>query len=100
MPMTFVDWLLDHTVFSHEEGKLLDPACGSGSFLVRYVHRCLSDAKDRGLAPEEVCHSLQINVWICCFYQPFSVDVGYGAPPTFRQTPQDSCLQFEQLAAR
>lgn len=62
-PVSIVDWLLDNTVFSHEEGKLLDPACGSGSFLVRYVHRCLSDAKDRGLAPEEVCDSLQINVW-------------------------------------
>jgi hypothetical protein len=42
---------------------LLDPACGSGSFLVRYVHRCLDDAKRRGLDQNQVLQELQSNVW-------------------------------------
>jgi hypothetical protein len=62
-PPTIVDWLLEQTVFRHEEGKLLDPSCGSGSFLVRYVHRCLEDAKARGLDVDFVLQELQKNVW-------------------------------------
>lgn len=62
-PPSIVDWLLEQTVFSHEDGKLLDPSCGSGSFLVRYVHRCLEDAKRRGLSQDEVLQELQTNVW-------------------------------------
>ena len=62
-PPTIVDWLLEQTVYSHEEGKLLDPSCGSGSFLVRYVHRCLEDAKVRGLDVDFVLKGLQKNVW-------------------------------------
>jgi hypothetical protein len=62
-PASIVDWLLEQTVFSHEDGKLLDPSCGSGSFLVRYVHRCLEDAKRRGLSQDEVLQELQTNVW-------------------------------------
>ena len=58
-PPTIVDWLLEQTVYSHEEGKLLDPSCGSGSFLVRYVHRCLEDAKVRGLDVDFVLQELQ-----------------------------------------
>ncbi len=62
-PPAIVDWLLDQTVFSHEPGRLLDPACGSGSFLVRYVHRCLEDAKSRGLDQDAVLQELQETVW-------------------------------------
>ncbi|HEY9876649.1 MAG TPA: N-6 DNA methylase [Candidatus Obscuribacterales bacterium] len=62
-PASIVDWLLEQTIFSHEDGKLLDPSCGSGSFLVRYVHRCLEDAKLRGLSQDEVLQELQTNVW-------------------------------------
>ncbi|MFY7798824.1 MAG: HsdM family class I SAM-dependent methyltransferase [Dolichospermum sp.] len=62
-PPTIVDWLLEQTVYSHEEGKLLDPSCGSGSFLVRYVHRCLEDAKARDLDVDFVLQELQKNVW-------------------------------------
>jgi len=62
-PPAIVDWLLEQTVFSHEEGKLLDPSCGSGSFLVRYVHRCLEDAKARDLDVDFVLQELQKNVW-------------------------------------
>ncbi len=62
-PATIVDWLLEQTVFSHGEGKLLDPSCGSGSFLVRYVYRCLKDAKVRGLDADAVLQELQATVW-------------------------------------
>ncbi len=62
-PASIVDWLLEQTVFSHGEGKLLDPSCGSGSFLVRYVHRCLEDAKTRGLDADTVLQELQATVW-------------------------------------
>lgn len=62
-PASIVDWLLEQTVFSHGEGKLLDPSCGSGSFLVRYVHRCLEDAKTRELDSDTVLQELQTTVW-------------------------------------
>lgn len=62
-PPSIVDWLLEQTVFQHGEGKLLDPSCGSGSFLVRYIHRCLEDAKTRGLDPNTVLQELQTTVW-------------------------------------
>ncbi len=62
-PTSIVDWLLEQTVFQQGEGKLLDPACGSGSFLVRYMHRCLADAATRGLDPDTVSQELQANVW-------------------------------------
>lgn len=62
-PTSIVDWLLEQTVFSHEAGKLLDPACGSGSFLVRYIHRRLEDARARGLVQDEVIQELQAHVW-------------------------------------
>lgn len=62
-PPSIVDWLLEQTVFQHGEGTLLDPSCGSGSFLVRYVHRCLEDAKTRELDPDTVLQELQATVW-------------------------------------
>ncbi|MCY7284467.1 MAG: N-6 DNA methylase, partial [Cyanobacteria bacterium CAN_BIN43] len=62
-PASIVDWLLEQTVFAHGEGKLLDPSCGSGSFLVRYVHRCLKDAKTRGLDADAILQELQDTVW-------------------------------------
>ena len=62
-PASIVDWLLDQTIFSHEPDKILDPACGSGSFLVRYVHRVLDDAKKRGLESDDIFKELQDNVW-------------------------------------
>lgn len=55
--------MLEATVFSRGEGRLLDPSCGSGSFLVRYVHRCLEDAKARDLAADDLLQELQTNVW-------------------------------------
>ncbi len=62
-PPSIVDWLLEQTVFAHGDGTLLDPSCGSGSFLVRYIHRCLEDARSRGFEPDPILHDLQANVW-------------------------------------
>ncbi|MGI0485431.1 HsdM family class I SAM-dependent methyltransferase [Pantanalinema rosaneae CENA516] len=62
-PPSIVDWLLEQTVFQQGEGTLLDPSCGSGSFLVRYIHRCLEDAKTRGLDSDAVLQELQASVW-------------------------------------
>ncbi|XGV87349.1 MAG: N-6 DNA methylase [Limnothrix sp. BL-A-16] len=62
-PPSIVDWLLEQTVLQNGEGTLLDPSCGSGSFLVRYIHRCLKDAKTRGLDSDAVSQELQATVW-------------------------------------
>jgi len=62
-----VDWILEETIFSHGDGKLLDPSCGSGSFLVRYVHRCLQESRNRGISIDDshdpIVRDLQTNVW-------------------------------------
>ena len=62
-PPSIVEWILDQTVRSHGLGTLLDPACGSGSFLVRYAHWRLADARERGFDPTQVCKELQEEVW-------------------------------------
>lgn len=62
-PPSIVDWLLEQTIFQHGDGKLLDPSCGSGSFLVRYVHHRLEDFRRRGLNVDMVLQELQGNVW-------------------------------------
>ncbi len=66
-PTALVDWILEQTIFSHGDGKLLDPSCGSGSFLVRYVHRCLQESRNRGIAINDsdnpIVRDLQTNVW-------------------------------------
>ena len=66
-PTALVDWILEQTIFSHGDGKLLDPSCGSGSFLVRYVHRCLQESRNRGILTNDsgdpIVRDLQTNVW-------------------------------------
>ncbi|WP_271254220.1 HsdM family class I SAM-dependent methyltransferase [Pseudanabaena sp. Chao 1811] len=66
-PTALVDWILEQTIFSHGDGKLLDPSCGSGSFLVRYVHRCLQESRNRGISINDshnpIVRDLQTNVW-------------------------------------
>jgi len=58
-PRSIVDWILDRTVWAHGEGTALDPACGSGSFLVRYAHRYFADAMRRGLDTGEARRLVQ-----------------------------------------
>ena len=62
-PPSIVEWILDNTVRTHGLGRLLDPACGSGSFLVRYAHWRLEDARLRGLDETQVSRELQAEVW-------------------------------------
>lgn len=62
-PVSIVEWILDHTVRRHGLGPLLDPSCGSGSFLVRYVHWRLADAAARRLDPSEVRREVEEELW-------------------------------------
>jgi hypothetical protein len=50
-PKEVVDLILRETALGHGDlyPEVLDPACGSGSFLVRYLHHRVEDAKDRGV---------------------------------------------------
>ncbi len=62
-PKEVVDLILRETALSHEESlypRVLDPACGSGSFLVRYLHHRVEDAKARGVSldPGELSRSI------------------------------------------
>lgn len=62
-PPSIVDWILDKTVRAQGLGTVLDPACGSGSFLVRYAHWRLEDARSRGLDVAQVSRELQAEAW-------------------------------------
>lgn len=62
-PPSVVEWILDATVRTHGLGTLLDPSCGSGSFLVRYAHWRLEDARARGLDTAQVSRELQAEAW-------------------------------------
>ena len=50
------DWIaakiVHHTVDRPLEQKVLDPACGSGTFLFHAVRRFLAEAEDSGMAPD------------------------------------------------
>ncbi len=51
------DWLaariISHTVTRPTEQRVLDPACGSGTFLFHAVRRFLAEAEDGGMAPAD-----------------------------------------------
>jgi type I restriction-modification system DNA methylase subunit len=57
-----VDLVLRGTALAHpgDYPRVLDPACGSGSFLVRYLHHRVEDAKNRGihLDPKSLAESI------------------------------------------
>ncbi len=46
-------WMCEWAVERPLEQKVLDPACGSGTFLFHALRRLLDAADERGLAPEE-----------------------------------------------
>ena len=62
-PPALVDWILDRTGAGRVEGEVLDPACGSGSFLVRLAHRWLEDARNRGVSPDVVAGWIRDRLW-------------------------------------
>jgi hypothetical protein len=61
-PKEVVDLILRETALGHGDlyPEVLDPACGSGSFLVRYLHHRVEEAKNRGvhLDPERLAESI------------------------------------------
>jgi hypothetical protein len=61
-PKEVVDLILRETALAHpgDYPRVLDPACGSGSFLVRYLHHRVEEAKGRGvhLDPERLAESI------------------------------------------
>ncbi|MBA6287759.1 Eco57I restriction-modification methylase domain-containing protein [Colwellia sp. MB3u-4] len=62
------DWLVDVTadkanVDSWLEQRVLDPTCGSGSFLLNVIARKRKEAEIKGLSSEETLDNLINNVW-------------------------------------
>ncbi|RTI61079.1 N-6 DNA methylase [Thermus scotoductus] len=63
-PKEVVDLILRETALAHGESlypEVLDPACGSGSFLVRYLHHRMEDAKARGVHLDS--EALSRSIW-------------------------------------
>ncbi len=62
-PKEVVDFLLRETALSHENPypRVLDPACGSGSFLVRYLRLRVEEAKAKGVALDP--QALSRSIW-------------------------------------
>lgn len=62
-PPAIVEWILDKTARAHGLGTLLDPSCGSGSFLVRYAHWRLETARQNNFDVAQVSRELQAEAW-------------------------------------
>jgi len=65
-----VKFILDETGFGKEPERLLDPACGSGSFLVQALKQSVDEMISRSVASKnaiqsslELIHGLDINVF-------------------------------------
>lgn len=68
-PTSVVDLILDRVGYTPEnpidqpEHDLLDPACGSGTFLVRASGRLLERLDNRNVPPEEAVEIMQERLW-------------------------------------
>lgn len=68
-PTSVVDFILDRSGYTTEnpidqpEHDLLDPACGSGTFLVRAAGRLLERLENRNIPPEEAIEIMQDRLW-------------------------------------
>jgi len=66
-PEEVVDYILEAVGYTpdHEiEGKLLlDPACGSGGFLVRAVKALVERYRRKGIDPETILHKVQESIY-------------------------------------
>lgn len=62
------DWLVDFTLNKLDEpqwlnDRILDPTCGSGSFLIGAISRIRLEAEKQGIPPEKLVSLLTENVW-------------------------------------
>jgi type I restriction-modification system DNA methylase subunit len=68
-PTAVVDFILDRVGYTvnepidQPESDLLDPACGSGTFLVRAAGRLLERLDNRNIPPEEAIEIMQERLW-------------------------------------
>jgi type I restriction-modification system DNA methylase subunit len=68
-PTSVVDLILDRVGYTSDqpidqpEHDLVDPACGSGTFLVRAAGRLLERLDDRNVPPEEAVDIMQDRLW-------------------------------------
>jgi hypothetical protein len=69
-PMELAEYVLDRIGFYENPGKLLDPACGSGTFLIAAATGLIDRLLKRGISKEEsimqvlkLIHGLDINVF-------------------------------------
>lgn len=68
-PTSVVDMILDRVGYTADnpidqpEHDLLDPACGSGTFLVRAAGRLLERLDNRNVQPEEAVEIMQDRLW-------------------------------------
>jgi adenine-specific DNA-methyltransferase len=101
-----VNSILDGVGFAGPEilnGRLIDPACGAGAFIVGGTQRVIKTAVDEGLAPAEICaavqrviHGLDLN--------PLGVLLSEAAialllAPYLAQLPEDTPLEPLHLYA-
>jgi len=110
-PSSIVNWIIEQTVLTQGEGSVLDPACGSGSFLVHYLHRRLDDARRRGLPPREVRQEVQDQIWgfdlnpFAAFISHFQLMWGLlrfhpeGSPPKIHIYNLNSLLKDQDIAS-
>src|SRR5690606_35556497 len=62
------DWLVDHTISRARvedwlSQRVLDPTCGSGSFLIGVMRVLRAEAEARAWAPEAIIDHLTRSVW-------------------------------------
>lgn len=72
-PPPVVDFILDQVGYQGE-GRLLDPACGSGTFLIHALRRFILKEKQRGSSPQEILRKLTKDYVLVGFdINPFAV---------------------------
>src|SRR5437773_3475748 len=69
-PQFVVDYILDAIGFKEEPGTILDPACGSGTFLFRSIEFAIEKFRQKGISYQDavdqavaIVHGLDINVF-------------------------------------
>ena len=69
-PEFVVDYILEAIGFAEEPGKILDPACGSGTFLFRAIELSIQKFRQKGISYGDsisqavrIVHGLDINIF-------------------------------------